>query len=272
MTDKTNTPAQSPLGSELTDSQIAAVAAAHGILPVAALPFARALLSKLRAPVADELTQQDVFDRFQFLEGLVNANVYRKIAETAYSLYETGAPWPSMAQTIHDLRAELGYVKQYGARVLPDMCPPATGRDRWMYEQGRLAERAALASAPVAGEAVGIMIDEDSYGLTAHFANGLPPAGTHLYAGAAPQASEAVRDAAQTPLLARALAEWHEDDGPVTWWAWCGHEWAGEAPWCGTPLDQDWPGYHTHWTPIPGVPFALSAQPGAQKEKSDGNQ
>jgi len=72
---------------------------------------------------------------------------------------------------------------------------------------------------------------------------------------------EAVRDAALTPLLARALAEWHEDDGPVTWWAWCGHEWAGEAPWCGTPLDQDWPGYHTHWTPIPGVPAALSAQP-----------
>lgn len=80
------------------------------------------------------------------------------------------------------------------------------------------------------------------------------PAPTAVEGG---QASEAV------PLLARALAEWHEDDGPVTWWAWCGHEWAGEAPWCGTPLDQDWPGYHTHWTPIQVVPAALSAQPGA---------
>jgi hypothetical protein len=97
------------------------------------------------APVANALTQQDVFDRFQFLEGLVNANTYRKIAETAHALYESGAPWPNMEQTIRDLRAELGYVKQYGPRVLPDLCPPATSRDRWMYEQGRLAERASAA-------------------------------------------------------------------------------------------------------------------------------
>lgn len=58
------------------------------------------------------------------------------------------------------------------------------------------------------------------------------------------------------PMLARARAEWHEDDGPVMWWAWCGHEWAGEPAWCGTPLDDSWPGYHTHWTPHPSMPAA----------------
>lgn len=56
------------------------------------------------------------------------------------------------------------------------------------------------------------------------------------------------------PLIARPLAEWHEDDRVVMWWAWCGHEWAGEPAWCGTPLDSDWPGYHTHWTPHPTLP------------------
>ena len=58
------------------------------------------------------------------------------------------------------------------------------------------------------------------------------------------------------PLIARQLGEWHEDDGPVAWWAWCGHEWAGEPAWIGTPNSSDWPGYHTHWTPHPEQPDA----------------
>ena len=62
------------------------------------------------------------------------------------------------------------------------------------------------------------------------------------------------------PLIARPLAEWHEDDGPVMWWAWCGHEWAGEPAWCGTPMDDNWPGYHTHWTPHPDMPAAASEE------------
>ena len=56
------------------------------------------------------------------------------------------------------------------------------------------------------------------------------------------------------PLIARSLGEWNEDDGPVAWWAWNGHGWAGESPWIGTPLDSDWPDYHTHWTPAPPTP------------------
>lgn len=70
----------------------------------------------------------------------------------------------------------------------------------------------------------------------------------------------------------RPLSEWHEDMGPVMWWFFP----MTEAPWVGTPLDLGgkafiplhdergnriggmrvnspggWPGYHTHFTPIP---------------------
>lgn len=43
---------------------------------------------------------------------------------------------------------------------------------------------------------------------------------------------------------AQPLDEWHEDDGDVLWWTWP----VVEAPWCGSPICCDWPGYHTHWT------------------------
>jgi len=62
------------------------------------------------------------------------------------------------------------------------------------------------------------------------------------------------------PLIARSLAEWHEDDGNVMWWAWCGRDWAGEPAWCGTPNDSDWPGYHTHWTQHPVQPALIDGQ------------
>lgn len=47
----------------------------------------------------------------------------------------------------------------------------------------------------------------------------------------------------------RPLDEWHEDCGPALWWRFP----IEEAPYCGGPLDCDWPGYHTHWSPIPTV-------------------
>lgn len=62
------------------------------------------------------------------------------------------------------------------------------------------------------------------------------------------------------PLIARSIAEWHEDDGDVSWWAWCGHGWAGEPAWIGRPTDDGWPGYHTHWTAPPAMPPAIAAQ------------
>jgi hypothetical protein len=64
------------------------------------------------------------------------------------------------------------------------------------------------------------------------------------------------REAYQVPLP---LSEWHEDLGPVLWWFFP----VEEAPFCGSPGDSDWPGYHTHWTPLPGVmqPDGTPAQP-----------
>lgn len=45
---------------------------------------------------------------------------------------------------------------------------------------------------------------------------------------------------------ARSLEEWGEDYGDVLWWKIP----IEEPPYVGSPLDADWPGYHTHWTPI----------------------
>lgn len=42
------------------------------------------------------------------------------------------------------------------------------------------------------------------------------------------------------------IDEWHEDYGDVLWWKFP----IDEPPFCGTPLDSDWPDYHTHWTPL----------------------
>ena len=84
---------------------------------------------------------------------------------------------------------------------------------------------------------------------------------------------------------ARPLSEWHEDLGAVLWWKFP----VTEAPWVGTPNDcgephslrveldgktvtayvpwfGGWPGYHTHWTPLPVPP----AMPVPQEDASNG--
>lgn len=45
---------------------------------------------------------------------------------------------------------------------------------------------------------------------------------------------------------ARPLEEWGEDYGDVLWWKFP----IEEPPYVGSPLDEKWPAYHTHWTPI----------------------
>jgi hypothetical protein len=45
---------------------------------------------------------------------------------------------------------------------------------------------------------------------------------------------------------ARPLADWHEEVGVVLWWRFP----VEEPPYCGSPHYDDWPGYHTHWTPL----------------------
>ena len=51
-------------------------------------------------------------------------------------------------------------------------------------------------------------------------------------------------------VFARPEAEWTEADGPVVWWVYP----IREPAWIGAPIDDNWPGYHTHWTPHPEVP------------------
>ncbi len=90
-------------------------------------------------------------------------------------------------------------------------------------------------------------------------------------------------------LTPRPIAEYHEDMGPMLWWHWKWFDgskcwgWSNEEPYVGSPLDLGftveahtttrlitqsnqehdpepiihrinaggWPGYHTHFTPIP---------------------
>ena len=44
----------------------------------------------------------------------------------------------------------------------------------------------------------------------------------------------------------RSIDEWDESDGFCLWWRFP----VEEPPFVGSPLDSDWPGYHTHFTRI----------------------
>lgn len=47
-------------------------------------------------------------------------------------------------------------------------------------------------------------------------------------------------------IEATPIEEWHEDDGDCLWWKFP----VEEPPYCGTPFDENWPDYHTHFTRI----------------------
>lgn len=83
-----------------------------------------------------------------------------------------------------------------------------------------------------------------------------PKPGTKLYAHAPPAVP--VESPASVPDGCRPLDDWYEDIGPVVWWSQDSESdydaWRGEPAWIGTPLDDDWPGYHTHFTPHPEFP------------------
>lgn len=51
--------------------------------------------------------------------------------------------------------------------------------------------------------------------------------------------------------------DWHEDDGDVLWWAFP----VREPPYVGTPLDDDFPAYVTHWTRLGPPPNAPEPSP-----------
>lgn len=47
-------------------------------------------------------------------------------------------------------------------------------------------------------------------------------------------------------VIAQLSEKWHEDIGPVLWWDFP----VEEPPYCGTPLDDDFPNYKTHFTEL----------------------
>lgn len=70
---------------------------------------------------------------------------------------------------------------------------------------------------------------------------------------------------AQAPAVkARPLEEWQEDMGDCVWWCWEEGAWLGEAAWIGSPIDSDWPNYHTHFTPHPDFPATIDPAQGAE--------
>lgn len=58
--------------------------------------------------------------------------------------------------------------------------------------------------------------------------------------------AEATRKAFNRLFTPRPLREWHEDMGECLWYEFP----IVEAPYVGSPLSEEWPGYHTHFTPI----------------------
>lgn len=70
-----------------------------------------------------------------------------------------------------------------------------------------------------------------------------------------PEVIQAVE--ALLPAQAKPLESWTPDLGPVAWWCYSEsfHEWVTSLPWIGTPEDIDWPGHHTHFSPLPAQPM-----------------
>ena len=57
-------------------------------------------------------------------------------------------------------------------------------------------------------------------------------------------------------VIAQLSEKWHEDIGPVLWWDFP----VEEPPYCGTPLDDDFPKYKTHFTEL-HIPDEVEEKP-----------
>lgn len=57
-------------------------------------------------------------------------------------------------------------------------------------------------------------------------------------------------------VIAQLAEKWHEDIGPVLWWDFP----VEEPPYCGTPLDDDFPKYKTHFTEL-HIPDEVEEEP-----------
>lgn len=132
-----------------------------------------------------------------------------------------------------------------------------------LKHNGNLHERIRRHEA-AATSALGVLEEIAKHGLTDFARLALPDALEQLRAALKPQPESAQAQKAGIELIGlrtpRRLDEWHEEHSDVLWWKFP----IDEPPYCGTPLDGNWPEYHTHWTPllIPNEPQAESAQQG----------
>jgi len=125
-----------------------------------------------------------------------------------------------------------------------------------MEHMARLAERleqALVENAERAGREFGTILQVfGTYGVDASMT--AAEAATHV--GERLRAAEGELAALKT---VRPLDQWHEDMGDQLWWCFVDRgdgPRPEEAPYSGSPLDSDWPGYHTHFSPLvlPVVP------------------
>lgn len=113
-------------------------------------------------------------------------------------------------------------------------------------------------------------------------------------AAAPPPPANIGADSPSAREVARPLDDWYEELGDVLWWLFNEDGLPAEAPWVGSPLNLGhavelhasqgpykdsllfrgnvggWPGYHTHWTPLPASPVPALLLATSAKGGSDG--
>jgi hypothetical protein len=163
--------------------------------------------------------------------------------------------------TTPDYRAALAAMSSWwGILELP---PASRPEDRAAFKELGRQVRALLATP----EAVGVTDEELDEWLQNHPCVGLAEYDGDSFAYppiTEPEMRRVIRDAiarygahpAPVPV-ATPGEEYHEDMGAVLWWRFP----IDEPPYCGGPLDDDWPGYHTHFTPLGPMPELPEAQP-----------
>lgn len=77
-------------------------------------------------------------------------------------------------------------------------------------------------------------------------------AATDLYGGTEKEVQALVDEVRACRGVAQPLDAWTEEDGPALWWKFP----IEQPPYSGTPLDDEFSPYFTHWTPI-----VIPAQP-----------
>ncbi|CAB3845986.1 hypothetical protein LMG3482_01871 [Achromobacter deleyi] len=184
----------------------------------------KALLSKLRAPVADESPMAKMADALR--------EKARQEQQTYQDRRAQATEWGPLPEgTEADLLTRNAPVAHVAGDETSRYLDWAKDRSAWEMPVGTPVYYSALASAPVAGEAVSVDVyvyrQDNRYLATA-----LLPIDTPLRPGlntlyAAPQASEAVRDAdhpvfafllGEGPLRGAHFGDRHPDERGAYWW------------------------------------------------------